>query len=419
MKRVRAMVVTITNKVRHRRRNDKIEDEKSKMDGTATAAMKTVVGRFPKSVRTSITAALIGARKKRKNISERTKALLSSSTVRFNADGRGKFSIQRYDTGSVTIENTTAKRILLASLFRHRKTTTTTTTAGTTSTTKMEVDDDMYDPQCAWLNASSKWTLQARGLIVDVITETVQSSINPSTSTSSSTSSTFGGRRWRSSSSARNYYFDSKELLSASSPVSELANLSSTWRIRHYRHQKSNDDENKWNGTSSANRGDNGYFNNNLQQRQQQWMVVYEMSRDINRLRRVGEGKSLKFRWKEVHWIYWLRQWDLMGIPSAGIKILIAMLIHNKTKPYVPKIKEVVVESYGATYDIVMSRFWMPFKDLVDELMKRKKRLVTGVSAREEEESLDIMLRDLGLSKYWTLSFLSCLGSFLVDIINT
>ena len=89
------------------------------------------------------------------------------------------------------------------------------------------------------------------------------------------------------------------------------------------------------------------------------------------------------------------------------------MLIHNKTKPYVPKIKEVVVESYGATYDIVMSRFWMPFKDLVDELMKRKKRLVTGVSAREEEESLDIMLRDLGLSKYWTPSVFLVLSWFV------
>jgi nuclear-control-of-ATPase protein 2 len=126
-------------------------------------------------------------------------------------------------------------------------------------------------------------------------------------------------------------------------------------------------------------------------------MFVYEMHRDINRLKRVGEGRSLKFKWKEVHWIHWLMQWNLVGLPSAALKIWVAAWIHDRSKPYVPRVQDLSREAYVVTMDFIMTRFWTPFKDLVDELMNRKKGLVTGVSLDEEEASLDTMLMDLGL----------------------
>jgi len=188
----------------------------------------------------------------------------------------------------------------------------------------------------------------------------------------------------------------------------ELDDLETTWRIR--KHPDPNDNYDEELSTEKE-----------LQQQQQQhtslfpsvllssskpssntmhhrrWIYVYEMSRDINRLKRVGEGKSLKFKWKEVHWVHWMMQWNLMGLPSAALKIMVATWVHDKSKPHLPKIREVCRETYTAAVEILATRFWTPFRDLVDELMNRRKGLVTGVSLEEEEASLDIMLRDLGL----------------------
>ena len=324
-------------------------------------------------------------------------------TFRFNADGRGKFSVQTYDEGSVTIESDTAQKILLR---------------------------NYENDQRPWLDSAAKWTLQARGLVVDVISETVQASIHPSSYIGGGGGSSKGGI----SSSTHNYYFNeaNPNLRSknnnndnnnkSKSPANELADLESTWRIRQYNNDRhsggdssDNDDRDLVTGTSSSvseSRSKtllssilpsssslpsltSSTTKFNLQQRQ--WYLVYEMSRDINRLRRVGEGKSLKFKWKEVHWIHWLRQWDLMGLPSAALKIAAAAWIHDKSKPYVPKVKFAVGETYIAAIEILTTRFWTPLKDLADELLSRRKGLVTGVSLLEEEASLDIMLHDLGL----------------------
>jgi hypothetical protein len=317
-------------------------------------------------------------------------------TFRFNADGRGKFSVQTYDEGSVTIESDTAQKILLR---------------------------NYENDQRPWLDSAAKWTLQARGLVVDVISETVQASIHPSSYIGVGGG---GNSKGGISSSTHNYYFNeaNPNLRSnnnnidnndkSKSPATELADLESTWRIRQYSNDRhsggdssDNDDRGLVTGTSSSvleSRSKtllssilptSSTTKFNLQQRQ--WYFVYEMSRDINRLRRVGEGKSLKFKLKEVHWIHWLRQWDLMGLPSAALKIAAAVWIHDKSKPYVPKVKFAVGETYAAAIEILMTRFWTPLKDLADELLSRRKGLVTGVSLREEEASLDIMLHDLGL----------------------
>ena len=53
-------------------------------------------------------------RRRHKKRSKKRKRLLA---IRFNADGRGKFSVQSYDDGSVAIESDTAKRLLLEKLL--------------------------------------------------------------------------------------------------------------------------------------------------------------------------------------------------------------------------------------------------------------------------------------------------------------
>ncbi len=288
--------------------------------------------------------------------------------IRFNADGRGKFSVQTYDLGSVAIESDTAKRMLLR---------------------------NYEDYQKPWLEKSNAWALEARGLIVDTIRETVQASIN----TMGNTISING----RSGSGFTPNNIDSEERA-----TKELDNLETTWRVRKYAdplHNLSQDEtqqvifSSRWNSTLipaliSAKLAPPPP-NSSVQQRQ--WMFLYQMSRDINRLKRVGEGKSLKFKWKEVHWIHWLMQWNLAGLPSAALKIWAAMWIHEQSKPYVPKVQEISKEAYAATLEILTTRFWTPFKDLVEELTSRKQKLVTGVSLAEEEASLDIMLQDLEL----------------------
>lgn len=287
--------------------------------------------------------------------------------IRFNADGRGKFSLQTYDEGSVAIEGNTAKRLLLRNYDAYQK---------------------------PWLEETNAWALEARGLIVDTIRESVEASIHPVSSNIRS-----GGRVGGIGSST---YSDG-----AAATHTGLDDLESGWRVRKYVDPSDDGTTNDETHDTSAER-QSVLFPALLSSKQasppssssiphRQWMFVYEMHRDINRLKRVGEGRSLKFKWKEVHWIHWLMQWNLVGLPSAALKIWVAAWIHDRSKPYVPRVQDLSREAYVVTMDFIMTRFWTPFKDLVDELMNRKKGLVTGVSLDEEEASLDTMLMDLGL----------------------
>jgi nuclear-control-of-ATPase protein 2 len=234
---------------------------------------------------------------------------IAGFALRYNADGRGRFSFQTFEN-SVQINGKSATQVLL---------------------------DDFPNTQQPWLDKAQIWTLEARSLIYDTIRDALETSVQPTLA-----------------------------------QEQELAKFQATWRTQQY----------------NANAAPTESILN-------QWQFVYEMVRDINRLRRIGEGKSLKL--KEVNFIHWLQQWDLMGLPSAALKIYLANLLNQKLQPYFPKFKAIVDESFDTMSEIIMTRFWTPFKDLVDELMHRDtKRLLTGVSLDDEATSLDFMLRDLG-----------------------
>jgi nuclear control of ATPase protein 2 len=152
----------------------------------------------------------------------------------------------------------------------------------------------------------------------------------------------------------------------------ELAKFQTTWRTQQYHKDHTN-------------------YESILRQ----WTFLYEMARDINRLRRVGDGKSLKL--KDVNLLHWMRQWDLMGLPSAAFQIWLASLVHDKFSPYYPKFMAICDETVATFSEIFLTRFWTPFKDLIDELMHRETdKLLTGVSLQDEATSLDYMLKDLG-----------------------
>ena len=126
-----------------------------------------------------------------------------------------------------------------------------------------------------------------------------------------------------------------------------------------------------------------------------QWTLVLERIRDLHRLRRVGEGKSVKL--KETHVVNWFREWDFLGIPSAALKIALSFVVHQRLLPHWPTIQRVVKESFGVTNEIVQTRFWIPVRDLLTELFYRPEtKLMTGISVQDEEQSLDYMLRDSG-----------------------
>ncbi|KAL3902850.1 MAG: hypothetical protein SGILL_010673, partial [Bacillariaceae sp.] len=236
---------------------------------------------------------------------------ITNFALRYNADGRGKFSFQTYE-GNIKIGGASAAEVLLS---------------------------DFSNTQQPWLDKAQVWALRARGLIYDTIKDAIETSVQPTMV-----------------------------------QEEELATYQATWRAQHY----------KVNAPPS-------------QSIERQWTFLYEMTRDLNRLRRVGDGKSLKLR--ETNIVHFLQQYDLMGLPSAVIKIFVASLVHDKLQPYFPKFKALVSETWETVDEIIISRFWTPFKDLVDELMNRDTdKLMTGVSLEDEATSLDHMLRDLGFS---------------------
>jgi nuclear-control-of-ATPase protein 2 len=213
---------------------------------------------------------------------------------------------------------------------------------GITSASALQVLLEDWDSlQQPWLREAQSWSLHARSLIFDTIQQALETSAQ-----------------------------------STVALEEELAKCQSTWKLQRYDSMKGDD------SSTYAILLD-------------QWSFIYSMSRDIGRFRRVGEGKSLKL--KEVNVIQWMRQWDLLGLPSAALKIYAASLVHRRLAPHWPMMEKIIKETLDTSLEIFKSRFWIPVKDLVDELMNRQSNpLLTGVSLQDEETSLDYMLRDLG-----------------------
>lgn len=235
---------------------------------------------------------------------------ISNWSIRFNADGRGKIQIQKYED-ALGIEGPGALEVLLE-------------------------DSDQRE----WLAASKEWTRKARSMLVGIVDETLETSIEAS----------------------MEYQV-------------QLKKIQSTWMVKEY----------------SEGRGTAELVPEDIAD---SWQLVFGMIRDLQKFRRVGDGKSVK--WKDANVIHWARQWDLLGIPSAALHIILARMVHNRVMPYWPRMKHFLQETFEVSNEIFQSRFWIPIRDLLTELMYRDTNsLLMGIQLNDEETSLDYMLRDL------------------------
>ena len=127
---------------------------------------------------------------------------------------------------------------------------------------------------------------------------------------------------------------------------------------------------------------------------QGEWTTIFEMIRDLHQLRRVGEGK--KVRLKDANIIQWARQWDLLGIPSAALHIGLANVVHKWLLVHWPTIRVEGKEAFDLAYGIFKRKFWIPVSDVINNILNRGQGgLLQGISVKDEELSLDNMLRDL------------------------
>jgi nuclear-control-of-ATPase protein 2 len=125
-----------------------------------------------------------------------------------------------------------------------------------------------------------------------------------------------------------------------------------------------------------------------------EWTTIFEMIRDLHRLRRVGEGKTVRL--KDANVIHWARQWDLLGIPSAVLKIGLAHVAHKWLLGHWPTIRDDGKEAFDMANGIFKRKFWIPVRDVINDILNRGQAgLLQGISVKDEELSLDNMLRDL------------------------
>jgi nuclear-control-of-ATPase protein 2 len=235
---------------------------------------------------------------------------ISNWSIRFNADGRGKIQVQKYED-ALGIEGPGAIEVLLE-------------------------DSDQRE----WLAKSKEWSQKARSMLVGIVDETVETSIE-----------------------ARMEY------------QVQLQKVKATWMVKEY----------------AEGRGNAELVPDDIAH---SWNLIFVMIRDLQKVRRVGDGKSVK--WKDANVIHWARQWDLLGIPSAALHIILARMVHKRLVPHWPKMKQFLQETFEVTNEIVQTRFWIPIRDLLTELMYRDtSTMLTGISLSDEETSLDYMLRDL------------------------
>jgi len=235
---------------------------------------------------------------------------ISNWSIRFNVDGRGKIQVQKYED-ALSIGGPGALEVLLH-----------------------ETD------QREWIGLSKNWAKRARATLVDILDETLETSIQANTE-----------------------------------HQVKLDKLKKTWMILELSEGR-------------------GIGNTELEYLSDQWNSLFGMVRDLHQFRRVGDGKSVK--WRDANLIHFVRQWDLLGIPSALLNIGLAQIAHNRISPHWPKIEEFIHETFEIGNEIFQSRFWGPVRDLMTELMYRDKNsLLTGISVTDEETSLDYMLRDL------------------------
>jgi nuclear control of ATPase protein 2 len=125
---------------------------------------------------------------------------------------------------------------------------------------------------------------------------------------------------------------------------------------------------------------------------EQNWKTVLTLVDGIADHRRVGEGR--------VVGIADARQWtdrmDVMGIPSSLAAVGLARIAHSYFIPIWPDLRTKSHQAFFIVWGIIETRFWGPLKGIVLDLMNKTPSLLEAFDVKNEEMSLDNMLRDLG-----------------------
>ena len=124
-----------------------------------------------------------------------------------------------------------------------------------------------------------------------------------------------------------------------------------------------------------------------------QWIAVTSLVDNFDKARRKGESSGLLV----PNFKYWTNRIDFYGIPSSFIAIGVAMYVHETIKPHWGKIKEFGIVSRDAIWGVIEFRFYTPLRDIILDLLNKRSRMLDPFAVRNEQESLDNMLRDLGV----------------------
>jgi nuclear control of ATPase protein 2 len=124
-----------------------------------------------------------------------------------------------------------------------------------------------------------------------------------------------------------------------------------------------------------------------------QWDTIFARVENIHKDSRLGEGEKVRIRQTSLY--HWFREWDLLGLPSTLACILLAYLANQWFEKNWAVIRKIWHETFVFSMDLFKQHLYIPIKDLVVDVMSREKSSLTGIALKDEETSLDNMLRDL------------------------
>ncbi len=124
------------------------------------------------------------------------------------------------------------------------------------------------------------------------------------------------------------------------------------------------------------------------------WYTVLALFDCMSLARLMREHKYLP---TAIDFRYWFKRIDYFGIPSSLATIGASMIVHSTLKPFWPGIVNGAKVVGKATWGVIEFRFVAPFKDIVLDLLNRRPKLLDPFELSNEETSLDNMLRDIGI----------------------
>lgn len=226
---------------------------------------------------------------------------MSQYSIRWNADGKGRLSIRKLHNGAL---------------------------GGTPAL------EALFGEDAHWINDAEQWTMQARGVLCNVLHDTLRGSTDDSSS----------------------QYNEA-----------DFGALETSWCQSPGKDEETN---------------------------KKTWTKLVDYVDSLSSWRRVGEGKAVRLADSAI--VDWTKRLDFLGIPSSLLWVWGAHYVHKWAKPHWPQFRKDMIALTKKLFEIFVERVWVPAKGIFDDLMNRNKGIMSALGVQEEQASLDRMLRDLG-----------------------